>query len=220
MGSWSTVEVTEFDNLGYKIIRNLYNPILLKLPMHGVLGKYSYRSSNLNNFKFKEEDSQVPGSIGCYTHPFFELAYDEIKPKIEQAIGEELYKTFYYNRFYFSGQKLQEHKDRKAAEVVCSIHIESTIEEQWPVWIKTLDDNVVSIKLNPGDGVIYKGAECSHWRHSMPGDGYYHQIVMCFVLANGNYAGFAGDGGLSRREWTMIQTSTGELRPYTDRMKK
>ena len=43
---------------------------------------------------------------------------------------------------------------------------------------------------------------------------------MCFVLANGNYAGFAGDGGLSRREWTMIQTSTGELRPYTDRMKK
>ena len=52
LGSWSTVEVTEFDNLGYKIIRNLYNPILLKLPMPGVLGKYSYRSSNLNNFKF------------------------------------------------------------------------------------------------------------------------------------------------------------------------
>ncbi len=187
----------------YRILRNLYDPKLLECSIPSTTGLYKYNSSDCNNFKYIEVERLVPGSIGRYTHPFFEKAYDQIKIKIEDVLGEKLYKTYYYDRFYFSGQSLKKHTDRRASEIACSIHIGSSIEERWPLWIQTPDGCGVSIDLNPGDGVLYKGIECSHWRDPMPGDGYYHQIVMCFVLSNGEHSMFKGDLGQSRGEWAL-----------------
>ena len=102
--------------------------------------------------------------------------------------------------------KLEKHTDRAACEISISIHISSNIKEHWPIFIKTPDvvamnsksskqktfteiekkGDVVGVRLNPGDGVLYKGCERPHWRDPMPGtlqmmrkgaeQLYYHQI--------------------------------------------
>ena len=64
----------------------------------------------------------------------------------------------------------------------------------------------VSLNLNPGDAILYKGCERPHWRGPMPGkkrnfirklfkreDLFYHQIFFHYVLANGNRAHYYND---------------------------
>ena len=65
----------------------------------------------------------------------------------------------------------------------------------------------ISVVLEPGDAMIYKGCERPHWRESMPGlletirDGidknslYYHQIFFHYVLQDGVRAHYAWDRG-------------------------
>jgi hypothetical protein len=62
----------------------------------------------------------------------------------------------------------------------------------------------MSLELEPGDGVLYKGCDCLHWRDPMPGkypkifsrldNSYYHQIFFHYVLADGYRCEFAKDG--------------------------
>ena len=63
--------------------------------------------------------------------------------------------------------------------------------------------DVVGVRLNPGDGVLYKGCERPHWRDRMPGTFemmkigaeqlYYHQIFFHYVLQDGIRAHHAWD---------------------------
>ena len=44
--------------------------------------------------------------------------------KLEKHIGRKLYNTYYYDRFYFPGQKLERHADRDACEISVTVHVE------------------------------------------------------------------------------------------------
>ena len=72
-----------------------------------------------------------------------------------------------------------------------------------------------SVKMNNGDGVIYKGVEIEHWRNKLDSkynsfqryvkklrkiddDTYHHQIFFHYVKAQGNYVHFAYDRAYDR----------------------
>lgn len=241
MGSWTKVEVMSdmnertvveeewknsgtswtrnslFDENGYFIIRNLYDPKELYCPPHSEkTGKYYWFTKNIDSVNFMEEN-QVNGSIERYWHPHYRTAHSKIRLILEQGIGRKLYNTYYYDRFYFSGQELTRHIDREACEISVSIHIKSNLKECWPFYFKTPDKytdsskkeilkkgSTVSVNLNAGDGVVYKGCERPHWRDRMPGSYeemnghekiYYHQIFFHYVLQDGIRAHFAFDRG-------------------------
>ena len=81
------------------------------------------------------------------------------------------------------------------------------VKERWPLWIKTPYGENHSVKLNPGDGMLYKGCERPHWRDPLPKEYrrtwygrkvekeglYYHQVFFHYVLADGVRSHFAGD---------------------------
>ena len=133
--------------------------------------------------------------------------------KLEKHIGRKLYNTYYYDRFYFPGQKLERHADRDACEISVTVHVGTNLkgsDADWPIWIKTPDtygDDTRtytiengenhSVVLKPGDGMVYKGCERPHWRDSMPGNqwdnNYYHQIFFHYVLQDGQRAHCAWD---------------------------
>ena len=202
----------EFDKVGYRIVRNICPPELLVTPVPDVRGQLNYFDKNLNNFTHNPMESQVPGSVARYKYPFFYEAYTTVKHNIEKAISTPLYKTYYYDRFYFPGEDLKYHCDRDACELSCTIHCSTNLKDVYPVYIKAVDGSVTAADLKPGDGLVYKGCERPHWRLKMPGvkrqkirnllgkdELYYHQIFMHFVLANGSRSHFAGDS--NKNNW-------------------
>jgi hypothetical protein len=199
----------DFDRDGYIIVRNIIDPKILyrNVPGSKIRGQINYWGKKLEQFTFAEEEPQVNGSLSTYSHPQYIQSHTDIRLKIEDIIGKKLYNTYYYDRFYFVGQKLNKHTDRDACEISITIHISSNLNKSWPIWIKTPDTEIkkgknIPVLLNPGDGLIYKGCERPHWRNPLPSrknnfisklfnsvdDTYYHQVFFHYVLSDGERA--------------------------------
>jgi len=209
----------QFDKNGYLLVENLVDIQELICEVPNERGNLKYFGS-LEKYIFEFDKGQVAGSFERWDYPPYEKFHYIIKKKLESIIGEDLYPTYYYDRFYFPGQKLDLHLDRPACEISVTMHIRTNLKDPWPFCIKgcdTYNENktqvldsgqLFSAILKPGDVLIYKGCERPHWREPMPGvkrnkvrkligkeELFYHQIFFHYVLANGNRAHHA---------WNMI----------------
>ena len=212
-----------FEKNGYFVIKNLCDPKKLYHELPKERGTLKWFGKKLSNYKNFGVEQQVEGSLSRYLHPQYSKIHSEVRLILEKFIGRKLYNTYYYDRFYFPGQRLDKHTDRDACEISVTVHVSTNIEEQWPIWIKTpdvfKDDKKTElltkgkkngIILEPGDGVIYKGCERPHWREELPGlldmslnlyhkgetqQLYYHQIFFHYVLQDGIRAHCAWDRG-------------------------
>ena len=217
--SWTRNE--QFEKDGYLVIKDLWDPKELFVEVPEIRGQINYWGKKKDQFTFDHLETQVEGSLACYTRPEYRHIHTGIRLKLEKEIGRKLYNTYFYDRFYFAGQALSLHADRPACEISVSVHISSNIEECWPLWIKTPDTyndeskTIVkeegesrSVCLKPGDGMIYKGCERPHWRDPLPSrhagdvnirkldnkdDTFYHQVFFHYVLADGRRAHCAND---------------------------
>jgi hypothetical protein len=210
----------EFEQKGYKLLKNFYDQTELICAVPEERGNLHYWGKKLDQY-FRRDFEQVPGSAARYWYPLYREAHSKIRVKLEKIIGRKLYNTYYYDRFYFCGQELTKHVDRPACEISVSLHIGTNLPEpnnKWPIWIKTpdvyKDDKKTEIKekgkeesiiLTPGDAVLYKGCERPHWREAMPFVKkskknkelyYYHQIFFHYVLQDGIRAHYAFDATL------------------------
>ena len=211
-----------FEKNGYLVVKDLWDPKELYHPVPEHRGQYNYWDNNPEHFNHQEVEAQVEGSLTRYWHPQYRVIHSGIRMKLEEIIGRKLYKTYYYDRYYFSGQELSKHADRDACEISVSVHVSTNLEgddAKWPFWIKTPDTYTDktkqtilvtgeqrSLSLEPGDGLLYKGCERPHWRYPMPTprrrkrdffkpkkEYYYHQIFFHYVLADGRRAHCAWD---------------------------
>lgn len=210
----------EFDKNGYLVIKNLWDPQDLYCDPPKERGQYKYYGK-LDAFSYDPIESQVDGSTSRYDYPQYKFAHSQIRLKLEKLIGKKLYNTYYYDRFYNSGQELTNHTDRPSCEISVTVHVSTNLSKPWSICIKTPDTyddpvkktNIIkkgenrSVILGPGDGMIYKGCERPHWREPMPTEYhktwygkkvekeglYYHQIFFHYVLADGTRANYAFD---------------------------
>ena len=210
----------QFEKDGYLVVKNLWDPQELYRPVPEERGQINYWGKKLDQFTYHELEMQVEGSLACYWHPQYHSIHHGVRLKLEKVLGNRLYNTYYYDRFYFPGQALTRHADRDACEISVTVHISSNLQEPWPIWIKTPDTYNDSTKseiisngenrsviLSAGDGMIYKGCERPHWREPMPTEYqrtwygkrvekeglYYHQIFFHYVLADGIRSHCAND---------------------------
>ena len=199
--SWTRNDL--FEENGYVVIKNLWDPEELYHPVPLEKGQYNYWDNNPEHFNLVPVEAQVEGSTSRYWHPQYRAIHSGIRLKLEKIIGRELYNTYYYDRFYFAGQELTRHADRDACEISVSVHISSNIDECWPFCIKNVNGEEISACLEPGDGLLYKGCERPHWRDPLQSrykrkrdrlknwitrkedDTYYHQVFFHYVLADG-----------------------------------
>lgn len=142
-----------------------------------------------------DTESQVPGSLARYNHPKFKELHYEAMSSIENIIGERLYPSYYYDRFYFKGNELRKHVDRKSCEVSVTMNISHNLNYDWDIFFERPDKSSLSCVTNPGDAALYKGCIIPHWRDPMKGnkDSYCHQIFLHYVRRNGHCVQYAYD---------------------------
>ena len=209
----------QFDKQGYLVIKNIWDPKELQEEIDYETGHFSY---DIFGKVRKGEECQVAGSKARHSYPPYKFYHSQIRRKIEKIIGNELFNTYYYDRVYYAGQRLFKHIDRDVCEISVTFQIGSNGKKPWSIWIKTPDTydenkNIiekgkeVSVCLNDGDVVIYKGCERPHWREPLKSryntlerlvrkisgkkdDTYHHQVFFHYVLADGIRCSCAGNG--------------------------
>ena len=199
-----------FNRHGYLIIKNLYNPTELYHPVPSIRGSIKYFGSK-DKFVHEPEEKQVVGSVARYSHPQYKTIHTNIRLILQDILGKELYNTYYYDRYYFAGQRLDRHSDRDACEVSVSVQVSTNSDQPWPFCIETPNGEERACTLQNGWGLLYKGCERQHWRDPLKSrytrkrdklknwitkkkdDTYHHQIFFHYVLADGPRAHCAGD---------------------------
>jgi hypothetical protein len=207
----------DFAENGWAILPELVEPSKLTCDIPQFRGSIHYHGS-LDDFSYSKTDSQVEGSLSRYNYPPYKEVHYEIKNKLESFLGEKLYPTYYYDRFYFSGQELKRHTDRDSCEISVSVHVRTDLERGWNFEILTENtsrpgSHCITLTV-PGDAILYKGCERPHWRNPMPygkevsGDRLrkvmgrkviggqqlcYHQAFFHYVFANGTRSHHAND---------------------------
>lgn len=114
-------------------------------------------------------DEQVADASYAYGDPQTDLLLETIRPAVERSSGYALWPTFSYMRVYRRGNILEAHRDRPACEVSMTVNIGTEADAPWPIWIAG-PNGIAAVTLQPGDGLIYRGCDCYHWREPFEGE--------------------------------------------------
>lgn len=139
------------------------------------------------NSAFPFHDEMVDNSFSWYSPLCFEALSDSlVKEVVETQLQEPVYPTYSYARIYSNGAEMFKHVDRSASEFSVSLCIEvDNSVDSWPIYFETYNGEVIELKQEPGDAVMYRGNDLQHWRKPYHGN---EQInaFMFYVRANGH----------------------------------
>ncbi len=111
--------------------------------------------------------------------------------EVQMASGNlNLTPTYAFARLYEDGAELLPHFDKVACEYTASVCLAHDINEPNPLFIEH-DSNVKAFDLEPGDGVVYTGSDCRHWRD--PVSGWALFLFLHYVNTNGDFRNLAYD---------------------------
>jgi hypothetical protein len=140
-------------------------------------------------------DKQVPQTPSVYGDSEVDALMLEIKPLIEAHTGLSLHPTYSYARIYKTGDHLAPHRDRPACEISISLNLGQEPDEPWALKIGE-ESPGFSAMLHPGDVLLYRGMDMTHWRDAYTGTRLF-QVFVHYVDANGPHAGEKFDGRAS-----------------------
>lgn len=136
-------------------------------------------------------DNQISNAPVAYGDPLTDTVLENVRGRVEQTTGLRLWPTYSYFRVYQHGNLLKAHRDRPSCEVSMTVNLGMDSDEPWPIWIAG-PMGTASVSLNPGDGLVYRGCDCFHWREPFPGN-HLAQLFLHYVVQDGPNASWKFD---------------------------
>ena len=131
-------------------------------------------------------DAQVPSAASLYGDTLMETLLEMTRPAVERITGLALLPTYSYFRIYRTGDILTAHTDRPSCEISATVTLGFRAPEPWPIYMAN-GALASSVALEPGDSVIYRGKELSHWRERFEGE-HHVQLFLHYVDRDGPHA--------------------------------
>lgn len=173
-----------FKNNSYVVVKNVIDKNLTDLLylyvknsafrcnfMENNYGENNYNKAVYGSF----DDKQSLGDYSKYGDMLFDTLADGLKNNIESILDLKLLTTYSYHRLYTTNSELEIHKDRESCEISATLclgfNVENVNEKEyvWPFFVQDKDANKVSVNLNPGDLILYRGDKLFHWREPFLG---------------------------------------------------
>jgi hypothetical protein len=173
-----------FARQGYVVLSALLEPALADFFWSYVHTMFASRLLAL--------DRQVPNAPSGYGDPAFDGLLEYLRARIEERCGLRLLPTYSYFRLYSRGNVLKPHRDRPACEISVSLNIGQIPTEPWPIYIEGTSGPFGAL-LAPGDGLLYRGIDCFHWREPFQGSRLV-QVFLHYVDRDGPYSAQKFDG--------------------------
>lgn len=127
-----------------------------------------------------------------YADPLIEVILQRSQSAVEVAVGLELIPTYSYARVYQPGERLSAHVDRPSCEISVTVNVAS-IGDVSPIYTQYKMNDPEKHILQPGDAVIYKGCEVSHWRQPLSEGQLNVQFMLHYVDKHGPNSEYALD---------------------------
>jgi hypothetical protein len=149
---------------GFRRDRYIVLPSILTDPK--LVNCYNYVCKRADSGTLRSGDSLFVDTPCAKSDPFIDILLFSMLPQIEKYSGLELYPTYSYFRVCKHGDVLPRHRDRVACEISVTLCLGGDL--LWPFWLEG-PNGAVKVEMAPGDGVLYRGIECAHWRDAFEG---------------------------------------------------
>ena len=180
--------MSSFQSLGYVKVDSLVDIQTIK-----TISQYFENKIHRGEWIAKNNiNIEEASKLGYYADPLIEVLLKQCLPVVEEKTGLELEPTYSFSRVYQEGEELTPHTDRPSCEISATINVACT-GDIWPIWMQYEDKDPVKCMLNPGDAVIYKGCEVTHWRRKLPKGQINVQFMLHYVDKNGPFAEYKFD---------------------------
>lgn len=182
--------MTEFQSNGCVVVKNFIDHMTIRTISQYMENKLrlSQWDQRSDVFTYDEE----PSLLSSYADPLIEVVLQNSVEAVENATGLEVYPTYSYSRIYTKGDELTPHVDRPSCEISVTVNV-ATVGNPWPIWMKTSGKEPIKVEMAPGDAVIYRGCEVTHWRDTMVDSEINVQFMLHFVDKNGPNASYKWD---------------------------
>ena len=148
----------------------LYNYFSMQKQVYDTCIKERYISPFETMIGYYEgQDEQIPNTYSQYANTAFETLLLKLQPVMEKTTGLKLYPNYTYARIYKPGDELKRHKDRFSCEISTTLNLGG---DKWPIFIEPSQKEGmkgVSVNLQPGDMLVYRGNILEHWREPFKG---------------------------------------------------
>lgn len=180
--------MSSFQNAGYTQVASLVDGQTIK-----TISQYFENKINRGEWTGKKElEVGEASKLGYYADPLIEVMLNQCHPAVEQHTGLLLEPTYSFSRVYQEGEELTPHTDRPSCEISVTINVACT-GDIWPIWMQYENNDPVKCMLEPGDAIIYKGCEVTHWRRKLPKGQINVQFMLHYVDKNGPNAEYKFD---------------------------
>ena len=139
------------------------------------------------------DDDQAIGQYSAYGDLIFETLLLGKRKELSEMTQINLVPQYSYYRLYAEGSELVKHIDRISCEISVSLCLGYNSHYNWPLYFEDKDGKEISVYLEPGDMVIYKGSELTHWRNPFKGENH-AQVFLHYNDLNGQYGDTKYDG--------------------------
>jgi len=178
----------DFDNTGYVQVTGFVDSKTID-----TLSKYFENKIRRGEWVAKTTiEANDSSKLGYYADPLIEVMLQQCLPSVEEQTGLELEPSYSFSRVYQEGEELISHMDRPSCEISVTINV-ARKGDLWPIWMQYGSNDPCKCTLNPGDAVIYKGCEVTHWRTKLPKDQLTVQFMLHYVNKNGENAEYKFD---------------------------
>lgn len=137
---------------------------------------------------YRGDDKQSLGAHSKYADPAMESMLLHLHSVIETNTNLVVDPTYSYYRVYRNGNDLKSHVDRPSCEISATMCFNYSYDDKNYTWPIFMDGNPVI--LAPGDLVIYRGCDLTHWREvfDIVDDAWHVQGFFHYVDKNGPHA--------------------------------
>lgn len=181
--------MNNFSEAGYLHVPELFDKETISLVSEYFENKLARGELNIKEGPIS--DNEATG-INYYADPLIEVLLKKATSFISETVGESLLPTYSFFRVYRPGEKLTKHTDRPSCEISVTVSVAFNGEPN-KIYMQAPDKKENAFVLNPGDCVIYKGCDITHWREPLKEGQLVVQFMLHYVRKNGPYANLVFD---------------------------
>lgn len=156
-----------FSKNKYKIVRNFLDKGLVAFLQNytKLFEDRMYKENPITKENpYPYQDETVDKCFSWYGGFHTDSLLMSYRDKVAKIIKKDLVESYSFHRTYYHGSKLIPHIDRKSCEYSVTVCINKE-NIDWPLYLHTLQNEILSIELNDGDALIYQGTKMQHWRN-------------------------------------------------------
>jgi hypothetical protein len=120
-----------------------------------------------------------------HSEPLAVWLHQQLTPSITALVDEPLKRSYVFAGGYVGGSDLKAHTDREQCEYTVSLAVDATPSRKradaWPLALLDRRGQRVLARLAPGDALLFKGRELTHFREKLAADRTSTSIFFHFV---------------------------------------